>query len=347
MNSKDITVPSISVIMSVYNSEEYLKEAVDSILNQTFTNFEFIITDDCSTDSSLKILEEYEKNDERIILVKNTENLGLTINLNRMINVAKGDYIARMDADDISLPSRFEKQFKFMEENHDIGVCGTNIQFFGNYNELSELPANHNEIKVELLFKDVIMHPTVMIRMSILNKYKFRYDESFIISQDYDLWCRMIDYTKFANLSGPLLKYRFMDSNITNSTKTEYRESFLRKIFTMQLNKIGITPTENEIISHIRFTYGETLKKFKDMESIKELILKLILKNQKTQFYDQNILENVISKHWFSICTNSTKFGLISLNLFRSIKFKYPYNHDLKYKIKFFLKCLIKFKKKN
>ena len=166
----DKNTPKISVIMSVFNSEKYLKEAVDSILEQTFTDFEFIITDDCSTDSSLAILEEYAKKDNRIILLKNSENIGLTKNLNKMIDIAKGKYIARMDADDISLPKRFQIQYNFMEENSDIGVCGSNIGHIGTLDKVSNHPLNHNEIKIGLLFKCVMMHPTIVVRKNIITK---------------------------------------------------------------------------------------------------------------------------------------------------------------------------------
>ncbi|HXK49687.1 MAG TPA: glycosyltransferase family 2 protein, partial [Clostridiales bacterium] len=120
MNS-EIT-PAISVIMSVYNSEQYLQESIDSILDQTFNDFEFIITDDCSTDGSFEIIKSYAMLDKRIKYFRNSENIGLTKSLNLMLDIAKGKYIARMDSDDISMPDRFSKQFDFMENNPEIGV---------------------------------------------------------------------------------------------------------------------------------------------------------------------------------------------------------------------------------
>ena len=145
--------PNISIIMSVYNSERYLKEAIESILNQTYTDFEFIITDDSSTDSSLRILEKYKNNDERITLIRNSENVGLTVNLNRMMDLARGKYIARMDADDISLPKRIATQYYFMEKNTEIGVCGTHCKSFGIgvKEHIIKRPLLHEEIKINLL----------------------------------------------------------------------------------------------------------------------------------------------------------------------------------------------------
>ncbi|HAS7841575.1 TPA: glycosyltransferase family 2 protein, partial [Vibrio cholerae] len=122
--------PKISVVMSVYNGEKYLGEAIDSILKQTFSDFEFIIINDGSTDKTLEIIKSYMKKDDRIVLVSR-ENKGLIVSLNEGLDLAKGQYIARMDADDISIKSRFEKQIEFLDSNPDIGVCGTWVEVFG------------------------------------------------------------------------------------------------------------------------------------------------------------------------------------------------------------------------
>ncbi|MBN2790216.1 MAG: glycosyltransferase [Candidatus Delongbacteria bacterium] len=344
MNSKN--TPQISVIMSVYNSELYLKESVDSILNQSFSDFEFIITDDCSSDTSLIILEDYAKQDDRIVLLKNLENIGLTKNLNKMLDIVKGKYIARMDSDDISKPERFLKQYSFMEDNSDVGVLGTNIQFFGKYNELTELPLSHDEIKVELLFRDVIMHPTVFMRKSVLDEHKFRYNEEFQISQDYELWSRMVKYTKFANLTEPLLKYRFLSSNITNSTTKDYRKTFLKRIFLAQLEVLGLKPDESEITTHINLSTNKILDKFEDLKLILAWINNLIKANDDNKIYQHNIFKNIISKYWFSVCTNSTKFGLKTKDIYSEFIYSQKFNPGFVLKLKFLLKCSIKYDRK-
>jgi len=338
MNSEKI--PAISVIMSVYNCEQYLQESVESILDQTFHDFEFIIIDDCSTDNSLKLLERYRDKDERIILLRNSENIGLTKSLNLMLEIAQGKYIARMDADDISMPERFSKQYEFMENNPEIGVLGTNIRYFGNYNADSDLPTRDKNIKAELLFRDVIMHPTVMIRRSVIDENKLRYDEDFRISQDYDLWCRMISLTEFANLPDLLLKYRFVDSNLTNSTKTEYRESFLKKIFINQLKRLGINPSYEDSRFHIILASQKKISKIDDLSGIRFWLDKIANINKENLFYDQAIIENTLSKYWFTICTDSTGFGLKTLLIYWKLKFKNQHNPGLKLKIRFILKCL-------
>jgi len=152
--------PLISVVLSVYNAEKYLVEAIKSILNQTFKDFEFIIINDGSTDKSLEIIESYQKEDERIILISR-ENKGLIASLNEGIEKAKGKYIVRMDADDISLSTRFEEQVKIMEENQNIGLCGTSVIVFGNNikNDVWKLSKDDKTIKTELLFSSPLFHP--------------------------------------------------------------------------------------------------------------------------------------------------------------------------------------------
>jgi glycosyltransferase involved in cell wall biosynthesis len=211
----------ISVIMSVYNAEKYLKEAVDSILGQTYKNFEFIIINDCSDDNSLPILKEYEMLHNNIILLNNTENLGLTKNLNIALNMASGKYIARMDADDISEPNRFRMQVDFLEKNSAIDILGT---FSRNINEDGEItgtrstPITHKDIMKILPKLSPLSHPTVMFRKESLKKIGF-YNDKYLTSQDYDMWFRATRAgLKFYNLPEFLLKYRMNDDYISRKS---------------------------------------------------------------------------------------------------------------------------------
>ena len=211
----------ISVIMSVYNAEKYLKEAVDSILNQTYKNFEFIIINDCSSDNSLLILQEYEKIHDNIILINNIQNLGLTKNLNLALKHANGKYIARMDADDISELDRFQKQVDFLESNTSIDILGT---FSKNINEKGEItgtrstPITHKDIMKILPKLSPLSHPTVMFRKDSLEKIGF-YNDKYKTSQDYDMWFRASRAgLKFYNIPEFLLKYRMNDDYIGRKT---------------------------------------------------------------------------------------------------------------------------------
>ena len=239
--------------MPVYNGFKYLDEAMKSILNQTFQNFEFIIIDDGSTDDSVKIIKSYD--DNRIRLVENKNNLGQSETLNIGLNIAKGKYIARMDQDDISMPERLERQSEFMEDNPQIGVCGTWIQLIGKYNGIAELETEDDLIKIKLLTNQNLAHPSVMIRKQILENYKLSYSISYTVAQDYDLWVRMFDHCSFANLPEPLLKLRMHD-NQYSKIMWEQNNAETNRILTNLLNKIGIHPDDSDLIIHKKLFTG-------------------------------------------------------------------------------------------
>lgn len=188
--------------MSVYNGEKYLDEAIESILKQTYKDFEFIIINDGSTDRSLEIIKKYKNQDNRIVLISR-ENKGLISSLNEGIEKSNGKYVARMDADDISLPERFETQIEFMETNKD--VCGTNIQLF-NDDKIFKV-WNYPEKDYEIKFMTAFAHPTVIMRKEIFKSLKY---DDCKDAEDYKLWCDIaIHNYKIGNLNKVLLKYRY------------------------------------------------------------------------------------------------------------------------------------------
>jgi glycosyltransferase involved in cell wall biosynthesis len=205
-----VTNPKVTVLMSVYNCKKYLREAIDSILGQTFEDFEFLIIDDGSTDSSAKIIRSYA--DPRIRLIQNEENIGLTRSLNKGLKLAKGEYIARMDADDISLPSRFEKQVKALDENEKLGLLGTRyVKIDNKGNEKGEIPVplrRENILKHFLLFGSAFCHSSMMFRKSYAKEIGF-YDESMKFAQDYDFGLRLFEIYDIDNYPEVLQKWRY------------------------------------------------------------------------------------------------------------------------------------------
>lgn len=215
----------VSVIMSVYNTGKYLEEAIESIVNQTYQDFEFIIVDDCSSDRSLAILKEYEKRYDNIKLLYNVKNIGLTKSLNKAISVAKGEFIARMDADDISELHRFERQIAYFEEHADIDILGTFSNDINGHGEIFRkrtTPVHHNDI-VRMLPKLCPMaHPTVMFRKDRLASIGF-YNEKYRTSQDLEMWFRAAGVgLRFANIPEFLFKYR-MDSDFLDRKTFQFR----------------------------------------------------------------------------------------------------------------------------
>ncbi|MGQ4646882.1 glycosyltransferase [Lyngbya aestuarii] len=204
-------MPKISVLMSVYNAGEYLAKAVGSILTQTFKDFEFIIIDDGSTDKSLAILERYAKQDSRIRLISQ-QNIGLTKTLNKALALAQGEFIARMDADDISMPERFNRQVQYLENNPNCVALGCDVlQIDMDGAPICKMGVllSHDELEAELLKGrgGVIRHPAVMIRREALVAIN-GYRDQFKTAQDLDLYLRLAERGQLANLPDVLLEYR-------------------------------------------------------------------------------------------------------------------------------------------
>lgn len=215
-SSKGLAKPLVSVVMSVRNGMPYLPEAVASILTQTLTDFEFIILDNASKDNSVAWLEQIE--DPRIRLVKNEIDLGLSGSLNRGFSLARGKYVARMDADDISLPNRLAVQVDFLEKHPDVVLCGGIIEQFDDKHSWQwDPPHGQDAILSTLLFQVPFAHPAVMYRKSAWEEYTLFYDESLKITQDYDMW-RRIGYElslPMENVSECILQYRIQGQNLS------------------------------------------------------------------------------------------------------------------------------------
>lgn len=212
--------PKISVLMSVFNGQPYLKKSVRSILNQTFEDFEFIIINDGSNDGSKAVLERFADRDNRVRLV-HQENRGLVPSLNRGLSMARGRYIARMDADDISLPERLETQVRFLDSHSEVGIVGTQhiwIDGDGEITHYPSLPTDPSYIAWRLLFEPCIVHPSIMARRSLMQKLD-GYMEWAKYGEDYELWTRAVLESRVANLSEVLIKYRRWEGEQVTKTK--------------------------------------------------------------------------------------------------------------------------------
>jgi glycosyltransferase involved in cell wall biosynthesis len=223
--------PKISVVMCCYNGEKFLREAVNSILSQTFDDFEFLIVQDGSTDLTPLILQEYAQKDGRIRIISNAKNIGLTKSLNKALPIARGDYVARMDDDDIALAQRFAKQVDFLEKNPKIalvGCLGFIINERGEVIGEKKLALHYQEIKKRLLFNNQFIHSSLMIRKSVLDKEGF-YNEKFKKAQDYELVLRLAGKYPVANLPEKLLKWRFLPSSLSWQNKEQQKYAILAR----------------------------------------------------------------------------------------------------------------------
>jgi glycosyltransferase involved in cell wall biosynthesis len=206
--------PFISVVLPVYNAALYLDEAIQSILNQTFTDFELLIFNDASTDDSDKIIRSYS--DSRIIYEKMDSHSGLVLLLNKGLEQAKGKYIARMDADDICMPTRFEEQVAFMESNPIVGICGTWFENFGKLSGIVKQPILEEEVQLSFFSGTPLGHPTVMMRRSMLEQFHLRYNNDFLYNEDYELFERASAHFAIINIPKVLLQYRKHSTQITS-----------------------------------------------------------------------------------------------------------------------------------
>lgn len=231
------------------NAERFVGEAIESVLNQTFGNFELIFINDGSTDKTKEIVLSYQ--DPRIIYLDNERNLGLATSYNRGIDIAKGDYIARMDSDDICRPDRFEKQLSLLETRPDLDIVGSSISII---NEEGRYMARHHRsvtqkgIKFSSLFSTPMYHPTVMGRAKIFKSYHF--NENLVNSEDYELWSRLLfeTDTSFANIDEPLLKYRVYPGSFTRTLNLDRRAVSAHNTISNLSHYLKLSETEKSVI---------------------------------------------------------------------------------------------------
>ncbi|MDR2526686.1 MAG: glycosyltransferase [Rickettsiales bacterium] len=255
-------MPRVSVLMPVYNAEKYIVEAIDSILAQTFSDFEFIIINDGSTDKSVEIIKSYK--DKRIRFINNKENIGIAAVLNQGLDLATGEYIARMDSDDISMSNRFAKQIEYMDKHSDVGVLGTLVRFFPGDSRKNDGRHKKNITYLDLLLIGwCVTHPTVMLRRSVFEKNALRYDPESV-AEDYDLWTRAIRFTQIKNMQEILLKYRWHDANVSQLKRKELDESVKKTKQKMLDFLIADINLQDKILNlQKNDTHGRQVKKIK------------------------------------------------------------------------------------
>lgn len=263
-------IPEISVLMPVKNCELYVAKAIDSILSQTFKDFELIVIDDGSTDRSHAIVQEYVKSDCRIRLLQNKTCIGLPRTLNRAISQAYGKFLARMDADDVSLPTRLQRQLNFLKHNPDHIAVGSNTILIDSEDRItgrSQLPKFDHQLRWYCLLLNPIAHPTVMLRANMLKVNNLRYEESYFTSQDWELWSRCLAVGKMANIQKPLLKQRIHASSVS-ATKRELQILNSIRIQNSYLNTL--TTPDRHIDFHIinKFFLGERETSQKDYNKL-------------------------------------------------------------------------------
>jgi glycosyltransferase involved in cell wall biosynthesis len=284
-----IMIPPITVLMPVYNAEAYIGQAIESILNQTFRNYEFIIINDGSSDKSDLVIQSFT--DDRIVYRNHSQNQGLISTLNEGIAIATGKYIARMDNDDISVSTRLEKQYLFMESNPEIDILGSWFSEIGS--EIKKtLPVNDAECKVKLLQSNVFGHPTMFIRKESVVREGLKYNSSFLHAEDYRLWTESaIKGLKLANFPEILLNYRVypeqtsklmfdIQSDTSNQVRLYYGEYYFKNL-----------------IQNYKGFYLElldaTISNYESYLWAKKFVKKAIDQNERNNYMDQSCLKTL------------------------------------------------------
>lgn len=322
-------MPKVSVVMPVFNAESYVNEAIDSILSQTFVDFEFIIINDCSTDLSHQIIKSYK--DDRIKIINNEKNLGVCASLNKALRECTGEFIARMDSDDVAYCDRLEKQVKFLENNKQIVVLGTSIEFIGQKKGMKKF--DNKNLEIQSLFNNFIVHPTVMMRSEFFKSNKLCYNEDFSKLEDYELWDRVLEKKgKFYILEEPLLKYRVHKNQITQC----YSEKYFEQLYALKLRQLNRMSVNRELFDLDAFLSYCNGSLYLDKNSIKNILYCLdclIEANSKFKFYDANSFAKYVTdlkNNLLSYCTyNQLKELKINFSLLWGIllkrKLKYYY----------------------
>lgn len=291
----------ITVIMPTYNSETYVAEAIESICAQTFTDWNLLVINEFgSDDRTAVIVQDYERKDPRIRLVQNQQRLGLADSLNRGIRAAEGKYIARMDADDISHPDRFQKQWVYMEKHADVIVLGTAQHHFDPNTDRVHRPATEEEqLKANLLFMCDVCHSTVMMRRESLIENDLFYDPAYM-AEDYELWTRVIKCGTIMNLPEVLGEYRWGMGNITRSKKKFLAEESGRLIANnlKQHLQIELSETECALMNGWVNPCLDVIRRQHNLKKIRAILEQVYRQNQKLHYVSEKQILQVIGAKW-------------------------------------------------
>lgn len=303
--------PAVSVLMPVYNAEQYVAQAVQSVLDQTFTDFELVLVNDGSTDRSVAIVEQYT--DPRIRLIHNESNMGLARVRNRLLEFATAPYIAWLDSDDYSVPERLRLQFDFLETHPDVALCGGFAQPFhsasGRRQKVWKYPTDAEETRVRLLFDDPLATSTVMVRTALFREHNIQFRLEFPPAEDYDVWERIAQHGKIVNL-GRVLTYYRIHANQSSTAGKEREVESVRTIQRRQLDRTGISASDAELKLHLAFGMNRYEPSPEFRAASEAWLTRLLTHNDQTGYYERAAFRNVIADRWYRVCYAGWRAGM-------------------------------------
>jgi len=331
--------PAVVVVMPVRDAAEFLRPALDSMLAQTFTDFELMAVDDASSDATPDILADYAARDGRVRVLRNETPLGCAGACNRAIAASRAPLIARMDADDVSDPERFRKQLDFLQTHPRTGILGTAMRYL-----TSEEPQVQEDIvqdseglKCRFLFASPFNHPTVMFYKELVDKYHLRYDAQYLHAEDYALWAALLDKTEFSNLDEPLLDYRLTEEQVSQKHRPQQIASVM-KVQEKIIHRIGIQPSQEEIALQQSLFIEEYGTDSGYLSAVESWLQKLRQANDSSSFFDRDTFQYQLGKTWFQVCTTLASKGVRTQKKYQSSVLSEWYLPPPGYLLKFRLK---------
>lgn len=297
--------PSVSVVMPVFNGGPFLEGAINSILTQTFRDFEFIIIDDGSTDQTIDVINRFK--DRKIKLHQNPINIGNYASRNIGMKLARGRYICVMDADDVAFPNRLQRQFAHMELNPDVGICGSFIQVIPN-GGVPNFVTNEDLLKVAFLSNNYCSHPSLFLRKEFLDRYNLNYNEEYYYSADFDLCARGFQYFRVQNIPDILLQYRRHAGQISTAKFAEQQQYADTIRINQLVDKMGFTLDEIPIEIHLRLMKKLTIQQELQAQA-EDWIYTLIERNREVNQFDEPSLSGFL-KQLLGVCRSLNRAEL-------------------------------------
>jgi len=336
---------TLTVVMPVYNGEKYLQEAIDSVLAQTFEDFELLVIDDASKDHSVEIIQSYT--DPRIRLVRNPVNSGVAHVRNLGLQEAKGEFLAWMDCDDLIDPKKFQIQIDFLRKKPKVGICGTWLTRFGEGRSiLSKSPTDPGLIKATLIFYPSVWNATAMFRMEFIRKAQLQYDTRLAVAEDYNFYFDASFHFPIENISESLYFYRASETSIMKKFEDQEKKmfTFYKIIYSKVFEKLGIEKSEENFLIHRKIGSTVLLNNWPEYKKAFNWLMFLKSQNKKVGVYDSKSFDPAIDNVFYFLSKRSSQIGLKVFIFFIKNKTTFSYL-EFNLLLRLFIRCLIKYNK--
>lgn len=334
------TAPRLTVLLPVFNAAPYLGEAVRSVLGQSFADFELLAIDDGSTDESLDILRSFD--DPRIRIERNDVNLGLIATLNKGLDLARGEYVARMDADDVAMPRRLETQVELLDGDAGLGACGMFIKTFGfGRPKVLRYPVSNEQVQCHLLGYTPMAHPSVMFRKQLLDQHDLRYDRNFPHAEDYDLLERASHYFRLANIPEVGLRYRLHATQVSRVHSDILQDSVAR--IRSRRMKLFLQEEYSEAVPgmlELFFNTGRNVT-LDDASAVRSWIDILMGRNERIRIFGDAELSDFLAARWINMCNRVPRKGMHLWKMYSSLPFGRSGASSMFDRFKLFAKCIL------